>query len=191
VTLGVTNRGTPVPILETGLRLPPVTTIACLDVCYADDGSARAAVVTCDRWSTGTTIERHVVPIAHTEPYEPGAFYKRELPCLLTALEAIAAVPDVVVVDAHVWLGPGRPGLGARLKEAEPRIGTVVGVAKTLFAGAPATSILRGESKTPLWVDEIGTPVDAAARVAEMHGEFRVPTLLKLVDRLCRGREAA
>src|SRR5262249_39275362 len=28
---------------------------------------------------------------------------------------------------------------------------------------------------------------EAAARIVELHGEFRVPTLLKRVDRLCRG----
>jgi hypothetical protein len=28
---------------------------------------------------------------------------------------------------------------------------------------------------------------EAAARIVELHGEFRVPTLLRRVDRLCRG----
>ena len=31
--------------------------------------------------------------------------------------------------------------------------------------------------------------VVAARRVVELHGEFRIPTLLKRVDRLCRGLE--
>src|SRR5262245_65726095 len=32
---------------------------------------------------------------------------------------------------------------------------------------------------------------DAASRIVELHGEFRVPTLLKRVDRLCRGYQNA
>ena len=31
--------------------------------------------------------------------------------------------------------------------------------------------------------------VVAVRRVVELHGEFRIPTLLKRVDRLCRGLE--
>jgi hypothetical protein len=30
---------------------------------------------------------------------------------------------------------------------------------------------------------------DAPAHVASMHGPFRIPTMLRLVDRLCRGLE--
>jgi hypothetical protein len=32
---------------------------------------------------------------------------------------------------------------------------------------------------------------EAAARIIELHGEFRVPTMLKRVDRLCRGYQDA
>lgn len=165
--------------------------IACVDVHYRASGGATAAVVTFDTWTACRERERRVVSIAEVQPYESGAFYRRELPCIAAALAALADVPEVVVVDGHVWLGPGRPGLGARLLEAEPRIRTVVGVAKTRFKGAPAQAVLRGQSSTPLWVDEIGARVDAPARVAEMHGPFRIPTMLRLVDQLCRGHVGA
>jgi hypothetical protein len=39
--------------------------------------------------------------------------------------------------------------------------------------------------------NECGAPIDAPARVAQMHGPFRVPTMLALCDRVCRDREAA
>jgi deoxyribonuclease V len=161
--------------------------IACLDVHYLPDGGARTAVVAFDSWDAATPTEKHVVSIAHVEAYEPGAFYKRELPCLLAALHALTHLPEIVIVDAHVWLDAGRPGLGARLLDAEPRIRTVVGVAKTRFVSAPATAIVRGGSATPLWVDEAGAPVDAPKRIAGMHGPHRVPTMLRLADQLCRG----
>lgn len=105
---------------------------------------------------------------------------------MLRALEALATVPEIVIVDGHAWLGPDKPGLGARLLAAEPRLRTVIGVAKTRYAGAPAEAVLRGTSATPLWVDEAGVTVGAAARVASMHGPHRMPTMLRLVDQLCR-----
>lgn len=165
--------------------------IACVDVQYEGGAGrgARAAVVTFDTWSSATPSARRIVSVGHVEPYEPGAFYRRELPCIRAALATLAALPDIVIVDGHVWLETGVPGLGARLLEAEPRLRTVVGVAKTRFRDAPATEVLRGASKTPLYVDEIGARVDAPRAVAAMHGPFRVPTMLRLVDRLCRGLE--
>jgi deoxyribonuclease V len=159
--------------------------IACLDVHYPSLGGARAAVVAFESWSSPTASVAHVVEIAEVAPYEPGAFYKRELPCLLAALERLEEKPDVVIVDAHVWLGPDRPGLGARLLEAS-KVRTVVGVAKTRFTGAPAVALLRGASATPLYVDECGERVGAPDRIREMHGNYRVPTLLRFVDQLCR-----
>lgn len=160
--------------------------IVCVDVHYEGAG-ARAAAVAFDDWSSAVAREERVVVIRPVAPYEPGAFYKRELPCVLAALAALGSLPQIVIVDGHVWLGPGRPGLGARLLEAEPRLATVIGVAKTRFAGAPATPVRRGGSAVPLFVDEIGEPVDAPARVAEMHGPFRVPSMLRRADRLSRG----
>lgn len=162
--------------------------MACVDVQYGAMRGAKAAIVAFDGWSAAKPLEQHVVDIAEVAPYEPGSFYKRELPCIRAALAALSPslAIDVVIVDAHVWLDPGVPGLGARLLDAEA-IKTVVGVAKTRFRNAPATPVLRGDSATPLWVDEGGVPVDATKRIPEMHGRFRVPTLLRLVDQLARG----
>jgi deoxyribonuclease V len=163
-------------------------TLAAVDVHYTSDGGARAAVVTFPSWEAAAPIEERVITINGVAPYEAGAFYKRELPCILAALALLSKAPRIVLVDAHVWLGPDQPGLGARLLEKHPRgVETVVVVAKTLFAGATAARpVLRGRSQSPLFVDEGGVPVDAAMRVASMHGDFRVPTLLRRVDRLSR-----
>ena len=65
----------------------------------------------------------------------------------------------------------------------------VVGVAKQAFADGVAKPVLRGASKQPLWVTAVGTDVNSACeRVRAMHGEHRIPTLLRRVDALCRGR---
>jgi deoxyribonuclease V len=92
-----------------------------------------------------------------------------------------------------VWLGAGRPGLGAHLYQALGRRTAVVGVAKRRFHGAgDAVPILRGTSQVPLFVTAVGIDLaEAAEGVRRMHGAHRIPTLLKRVDRLSReGRGA-
>lgn len=119
-------------------------------------------------------------------PYEPGSFYTRELPHLLAVLERMPRL-DAILVDAYVWLGPDAPGLGARVADAYGA--PVIGVAKTRFADASAIEVVRGPGKRPLYVTSIGIdPAHAAQCVTEMHGEFRIPTLLQRVDALARGR---
>ncbi|AKU96580.1 Endonuclease V [Labilithrix luteola] len=121
------------------------------------------------------------------EDYEPGQFFRRELRYLVPLIEGLATPPEIIVVDGYVWLGKERPGLGFHLHEA---IGgtTVVGVAKRPFhENNEAVAVLRGESKQPVFVTAIGMDVAKAAdAVAHMAGEFRIPTLLKLVDQLAR-----
>lgn len=163
--------------------------LAALDVDYRADCAVVACVTFAD-WAaptpTATWTRRSDAP---PQEYEPGAFYKRELPYLLDLLAEVQrseAPPEVLIVDGHVWLGPHRPGLGWRLHEATGR--EVVGVAKQAFFGSPALPVLRGESRQPLWVTTTGPDVQQAARrVQAMHGAWRVPTLLKLADGLARG----
>jgi deoxyribonuclease V len=46
---------------------------------------------------------------------------------------------------------------------------------------------LRGDSSRPLYVTALGVDVETAAEdVRRMHGRFRLPTMLKRADRLCR-----
>lgn len=109
--------------------------IACLDV-YYESTSARAAGLTLANWNDVQAIDTKVVEIASVQPYEPGQFYRRELPCLLAVLEKLQFV-DTVVVDGYVWLdGKDKPGLGAHLYEALGRKSVVIGVAKTEFKSA-------------------------------------------------------
>ena len=78
--------------------------------------------------------------------------------------------------------------MGAHLYSALGKRASVIGVAKTRYAGAThAIPVLRGGSKSPLFVTVIGMPAsDAAERIEQMHGPHRIPTLLKLVDQLAR-----
>jgi deoxyribonuclease V len=164
--------------------------IAATDVQYHDD-HAIAACVLFANWDDVTPIREWTVRVDDVAEYIPGQFYKRELPCLLALLSPVLAELTLVIVDGYVWLGDeSHPGLGGHLWAALGQKIPVVGVAKTHFVGAaPVADVLRGESKSPVFVSAAGMPLgDAAEAVQSMHGEFRLPTLLKRVDSLCRGR---
>ena len=166
--------------------------IACLDVHYQDPGAV-AAGVWFHRWSDSTSTAEVVLRIPRVEPYQSGQFYLRELPCLLAVLEK-GPPAEIVVVDGYVWLGDEqRPGLGAHLYRVLDEKAAVIGVAKTRYAGATSGQELRrGTSRSPLYITAAGMELAEAVRhIAGMHGPHRIPTLLKRVDDLCRGRAYA
>jgi deoxyribonuclease V len=166
---------------------------ACVDVDYrktdADADAAMAACLVFGAWSDPLEASRHVERVAPVEPYEPGQFYRRELPCVLRVLARVTAPLDVVVVDGYVWLdSAGRRGLGAHLHAALGGRAAVIGVAKSPFRDVTAAvPVCRGASHNPLYVTAAGVDVrDAARWIASMDGPYRVPTLLRRVDQLCR-----
>jgi deoxyribonuclease V len=142
-------------------------------------------VVGFDAWTDAAPAREFTVRSAEPPAdYEPGKFYQRELPYLLGALAGIT--PELVIIDGNVWLADHAPGLGARLHR-EIHV-PIVGVAKNPFRGAPAIAVIRGQSGKPLHVTAVGIDAKLAAdRVRAMHGEFRIPTLLKRADALARG----
>jgi deoxyribonuclease V len=164
------------------------TVIACVDVYYRDPEALAACVLFKD-WSDAESCEAFTERIPSIQPYHPGQFYKRELPCLLAVLGKVPGTLDVVVVDGYVWLGDETtPGLGAHLYEALGRKIAVIGVAKSHFHRATAAQpVLRGESERPLFVSAVGLDRNqACGYIQSMHGAYRIPTLLKQVDWLCR-----
>ena len=166
--------------------MSPLPLLACVDVDYRGEGAVAAAIVFLD-WTSPFELEEHLVTIDAVAPYRPGAFYERELPCILAVLKRSRGPIGVVVVDGYVWLGEQQPGLGAHLYAALGGETPVIGVAKSLFPGAPATVLRRGDSQRPLYVSAAGVDLaNAADNIQRMHGPNRLPTLLKQVDGLCR-----
>jgi len=161
---------------------------ACLDVAYHGT-EANAAAVLFHSWSDSAGRREIVTKIAKVAEYRSGQFYRRELPCLLALLALIEEPVKMLIVDGYVWLGKGNlPGLGAHLYQALGGCSAVIGVAKSRFAGAKgAVPILRGNSHLPLYITAAGLDVRVAAHYIEMmHGEHRIPTLLKRADQLSR-----
>ena len=164
--------------------------MACVDVDYREPGAV-AACVLFRSWTDERPASEVVVRIDAVAPYEPGRFYRRELPCLLAVLGAIDERPRVIIIDGYVWLGDEHdPGLGAHLHRVLGGQAAVIGVAKTKFHGARlAREMLRGGSRAPLYVTAAGMDAAGAAdHIQRMHGPYRIPTLLRRIDQLCRGR---
>lgn len=159
--------------------------LCCVDVDYQPAGVTTAAVGFTAWADALAAIEVVVRSFDAPQPYEPGQFAKRELPFLLAVLERMPKL-DAILVDAYVWLAPDRPGMGKVLHDA---CGVpVIGVAKTRFDGASAIEVVRGDSAKPLLVTAVGFDAAAAAEhVRTMHGEFRIPSLIKRADALARG----
>lgn len=166
-----------------------------LDVQYAElAGGAEhgyTAAVGFDRWTDAHPNWTHARRHGPVAPYRAGHFFERELPCLLSVLAPLEALPAILVVDGYASLPDGRPGLGAHLREALAERGgspIVVGVSKTHFHGdVDSVELRRGESDRPLFITAVGTdPATAADWVASMHGAHRMPTLLGLADRVAR-----
>jgi deoxyribonuclease V len=167
-----------------------VTFHLAVDVHYPRDGLAVAAGVAFPDWRSDAIARTEVLYLGNTQPYEPGQFFKRELPHLLELMDHFRKIPATIVIDGYVTLGAEqRDGLGARLFSALHGQVPVIGVAKTRFVGTPAeTEVLRGESKRPLYVTSRGIALeDAKGLIRDMHGLNRLPTLLVAVDRACRG----
>jgi deoxyribonuclease V len=84
--------------------------MAAVDVDYREKGAV-AACVGFHAWGDAAPALEVTESIAEVAEYEPGAFYKRELPCVLAVLGRLPSPPTLVVVDGYVWLGgEERPG---------------------------------------------------------------------------------
>ncbi len=120
-----------------------------VDVHYSDAGGGTAALVVCGELALAMVLDEHVANIPRVAPYEPGALFKRELPCIGAVL-ALNGPLDLLVVDGYATLDPGgRPGLGAYAADAFNL--PVIGVGKTPFrASTHAIKVIRGTATRPL-----------------------------------------
>jgi deoxyribonuclease V len=122
------------PLLELGTPGPQdLTTVAGLDVAYADGSDRLAAAVVVLDAATLDVVEEVTVTGIAAFPYIPGLFAFRELPTLVEALSKLTITPDLLVCDGHGLAHPRRFGLACHLGvlTGVPSIG----VAKTHFLG--------------------------------------------------------
>lgn len=164
--------------------------IVTIDVHYKTD-YAKTVLLFFENWQSETPANVITHITKDVLPYEPGSFYKRELPCILNALqETTLEAIQLIIVDGHIYVdNDGKYGLGGHLYEALNKKLPIIGVAKTYFQSNQETvvEILRGESKKSLYVSAIGLEKEVAAtHVKNMYGAYRLPHLLKLMDQISK-----
>jgi deoxyribonuclease V len=156
---------------------------------YYEKTTAVVAGIGFVHWTDKEPETSHVSTIEQTGGYIPGQFYQRELPCILRLLDEHQLSPTHIIIDGYVYLdGHSRPGLGKHLYDALSGKVKIIGVAKNPFKGISAEYTLhRGASVKPLYITCAGMMLaEAKSCIAAMHGPYRIPTLLKTVDQLCR-----
>ncbi|XOV94866.1 MAG: endonuclease V [Bacteroidota bacterium] len=162
--------------------------ILAVDVFYHQD-FARTAGVLFDEWDAAELNQIIYSNTKDIKEYVSGSFYLRELPCILQLLKDHQVSPDVLIIDGYVFLdGYQQAGLGKYLFDELKGEIPVIGVAKNPYkAISREYALWRGKSKHPLYVTAAGIDSgDAKEHIRRMHGDFRIPTLLKMADKLCR-----
>lgn len=164
--------------------------IYAFDTYYYED-FAKTVCIAFEDWFSDVEKEIFAEKTKITSDYESGAFYKRELPCILSLLAKIKLHEnDIIIVDGFVTLNnDGKMGLGGYLFEALDQKIPIIGIAKNDFSAPDdkRRTVLRGESKTPLYLTAMGIDVDEIKiKLEKMHGNYRIPTLLKKLDQLTR-----
>ncbi len=164
--------------------------ILAFDTYYFQD-KARTVCLQFETWEDKQSYKIYTEIADKVEEYISGEFYKRELPCILSLIDKIEIYKiEAIIVDGFVILDDEKkPGLGAFLyTKLESKI-PIIGVAKNNFLKIKKEKrkVYRGISKKPLYITSIGIDVDIAAeKIKSMDGEFRMPTLLKQLDRLTK-----
>lgn len=162
------------------------------DVYYYEE-KARSVLVAFNNWTDEAIVGHYEVELSDIAEYEPGSFYKRELPCILEVLKLVDLDEvEAIVVDGYVTLNDEKkPGLGQYLYKALDEKIPIIGVAKNSFANNEkyVEAIRRGSSNKPLYITAVGLPLkEVATKVQNLKGPYRIPDLLKLVDAKSRGR---
>jgi len=158
---------------------------------YYYENFAKTICIVFEDWYSEKEIQIFTEQTEIGSEYESGAFYKRELPCILSLVSKINIKHgDIIIIDGYVTLdNEVKLGLGGYLYEALENKFAVIGIAKNEFASPDSKrrTVYRGESKTPLFLTSMGVDVEQIKpEVEQMHGSYRIPTLLKKLDQLTR-----
>ena len=153
---------------------------------YYFDNKAKTIAVSFNDWQDEEPLHIYSEIIEGVADYEPGSFYKRELPCIVSLLQQINIEEiDAIVIDGYTTLEENKLGLGGHLYEKFDRKIPIIGVAKSQYQSNTSNykALLRGESIRPLYISAIGISLEEAyIHIKMMHGNFRMPTLLQLVE---------
>lgn len=158
---------------------------------YYFDNKAKTVCLEFTEWSEDKNFKVHSEILENIDEYISGEFYKRELPCIISLLNKFDLKNiEIIIIDGFVFLDDeNKFGLGAYLYEKMNKKIPIIGVAKTNFATIESNKrkLYRGKSIKPLFITAIGIELDeAVGKIKSMNGEYRIPTLLKELDRITK-----
>ena len=106
-------------------------------------------------------------------------------------LEKVKEKIDLIIIDSFIWVKGYKNGLGAYLHKSINCKIPIIGVAKSYLKGSMAhLEIFRGRSLNPLYVSSIGIDLNCSAKlIMDLKGDFRIPDILKMVDKLSREKK--
>ena len=175
--------------------------ILALDSYYKDD-ICNTSLVVFENIHSSEPVYTDTIYTKVTSDYIPGEFYKRELPGIIKILAKLKGEHvdiwnkiTIIITDSFITLKHEDEvwgGLGQHLYDYLKSIGEdkiIYGVAKSNFCDSHLISypVFRGTSSKPLYVQSVSTEnTGVAFMIKNMHGEYRIPTMLKLVDQLSR-----
>lgn len=176
-------------IIERLLDLEHELRVLAIDVYYYENKAKAVGVLF--GWYDNTPSEMIIEYTDDITEYVPGEFYKRELPCIKKITDRVdLSEVTAIIIDGHIYTDDNHhPGLGFYTWEVLGKEIPVIGVAKKSFHANNKTvkEVLRGESTKPLYVSAIGFDyTNAANYIKKMHGDFRIPTILKELDRITK-----
>lgn len=167
--------------------------ILAFDTYYFED-KAKTVGISFESWTDSVPNRIEVEVLEGISKYEPGSFYKRELPCILSLLKRYNLKEvNIIIVDSYVLLDDaGKLGLGGHLYEHLDKAIPIIGVAKSRFNSnvINVKELLRGDSIKPLYISAIDIDLKEAYNLVQsMHGSYRMPTLLQILDAKTREKE--
>lgn len=196
--------------VDTTCSLPDsIQRIAGVDIGFEDRGATtRAAIVVMD--PEDLSVQDSVLVREPTRmPYVPGLLSFREIPAALVALERLATLPDLLMVDGHGIAHPRRLGVATHLGLACGL--PTIGVAKKRLTGQyedvpderlawtplldgsdTIGAVLRSRVRVkPIFISpghriDLGTAIDWTARTLT---RYRLPETTRAADRLASDRD--
>jgi len=156
---------------------------------YYYDNKAKTVCLTFHDWLDFEPLNIYDEVLTGIAEYEPGEFYKRELPCILSLFNKLkfeVSSIKAIVIDGFVILNDfDKIGLGGHLHNHLKNKIPIIGVAKSSFHNNKKNvkELLRGQSIKPLYISSIGIGLEEAyEKIKSMNGEYRMPTLLQMLD---------
>lgn len=129
--------------------LGPIGRVAGVDAGFEAGGAVTRAAVAVLSFPELQLIAHSVARRPTSFPYVPGLLSFREIPAVLAALEGLATLPDLILVDGQGYAHPRRFGIACHLGvlTALPTIG----VGKTRLVGTYQEPDAGRGQWTPLW----------------------------------------